>query len=122
MRDEPDQAYELALQGLALSRETGYRFGSGWAARLLGQVALARGAFVTAVKHLREALVIFTDISARFEMGRTYLVLSELAYCQGAYQEASMHIEEALALFTTSQAPAYINRAAHRARELASQT
>jgi hypothetical protein len=113
-----DKAHDLALQGLTLCSETDYRIGVGWAQRVLGRIAWARGILTPAEQHVREALAIFTTLPARFEIGRTHLLLLDLVHLQVRDAEAAKHSATAIELFATSHAPMYLERSEHRMHEL----
>lgn len=113
-----ERAAHFAQQGLALARETRHQAGTAWAQRVLGTLALSRGALPAAGQHLRAALDGFSALPARFEIGRTHLALSELAHAQAHDALAQQHLSEAYHLFTALQVAPYVARAAHVAQQL----
>ena len=66
-----DKAESAATRCLALGRQIGFAWAVASAERLLGRIALGRGAHAAARAHLQEALQTFELIPARFEVART---------------------------------------------------
>jgi tetratricopeptide (TPR) repeat protein len=110
LQGEVARAQELALQGLAVGRETNHRYGVGLAQRVLGQIALGSGALPEAEVLLKDALGTFASIQARFEVGRTHLTLAQLASDRGDDQAAATHLKEARDLFNALQVRKYVER------------
>jgi tetratricopeptide (TPR) repeat protein len=103
-----DRAAKLAEEGLALARETGYRLSVGWAERLLGLIARARGSDEVALGFLEQALATFTVGSARFEAARTRLLLAELTARLGDAAGATRRLDEARCAFSALRIPTYL--------------
>lgn len=110
-----DEARELAVQALAVTESSNFRYGSGLAQRALGRVALAVGEHPEAEIRLGEALDSFRAIQAPFEVGRTLLDLALVIHSG----EAARHLGEAYRLFTELGVPRYAERAERLADDLA---
>jgi DNA-binding SARP family transcriptional activator/tetratricopeptide (TPR) repeat protein len=76
---EPEPARQAARQGLRIAREDGYRFGTAFNTRVLGQVALAEGRGDEARRYLAEALRRFDVMGARPEIARCHTLLADAA-------------------------------------------
>jgi tetratricopeptide (TPR) repeat protein len=113
-----DTAHALGQQGLTISRAASHRLGSGWAQRVLGQVAQAAGASAEAWRYGQEALATFSALPARFEVGRTHLALGEIAQAQDQHEAACQHVTEAHRLFQTLDVRPFAERAAQQAHAL----
>jgi tetratricopeptide (TPR) repeat protein len=112
-----ETALELASQGLELARLSGTVLGVGWAERILGHVAQARGALADAEEHLEEALRTFTATEAGFELARTRLDLAAIVWAQGRRETGATLLVEAHRQFRALDVPRWVERAAERARE-----
>ncbi|HZY30842.1 MAG TPA: hypothetical protein VFF86_04285, partial [Candidatus Methylomirabilis sp.] len=110
LNGESEKARDLAMQGLAITREAKSLYGVGWAQRALGRTALARGTLSDAKTHLDEAVQSFTSIDARYDLGRTHLDVAALAHAQGKQAEAATNLGHAHRLFTASRVPKYVER------------
>lgn len=109
------EARELAVQALAVTESSNFRYGSGLAQRALGRVALAVGEHPEAEIRLGEALESFRAIQAPFEVGRTLLDVALVARSG----EAARHLGEAYRLFTELGVPRYAEKTERLADDLA---
>ena len=112
-----EQARDLAIQGLEITRGAKFWYGIGLAQRALGRIAQASGALAVAKRYLSEALDTFTAIQARFEIGRTHLDLAAVVHAEGNQYAVATHLQEAHALFRALQAPTYVECTAQLARK-----
>jgi tetratricopeptide (TPR) repeat protein len=106
-----ETALELASQGLELARLSGTVLGVGWAERILGHIAQARGALADAEEHLEEALRTFTATEASFELARTRLDLAAVTWARGRREAAAMLLAEAHRQFRALDLPRWVERA-----------
>jgi class 3 adenylate cyclase/tetratricopeptide (TPR) repeat protein len=113
-----EHAKDLAERAVALTRQSGFRFGLGQALRALGQVVQRRGARAEARGHLEESLQTFAAIESRFEEGLTHLALADLAHTEWNPAARGSHLRRAHDLFVATGAVAYVQRVADRAAEV----
>ena len=109
------EARELAVQALAVTESSNFRYGTGLAQRALGRVAFAAGEHSEAEIRLGEALESFRAIQAPFEVGRTLLALALVAHSV----QAARHLGEAYRLFTELGVPRYAEKTERLADDLA---
>jgi DNA-binding SARP family transcriptional activator len=105
-----ERARELATRGLETTRESGHRYATAEARRILGRVAQARGELAEAETHLLAALDGFTAIEARVEIGRTHLALAQLVHDQARPGAVVDHLAAAHRLFGALRLPRYLQR------------
>ncbi len=111
LSDRIDDARERAMEGLRITSETRYRFGTAWAQRALGRIAAATGDLDQARTRFDEALRTQIAIHARHEIGRTHLDLATLAQREGRVDAVRAHLVEALRVFEELRVPRYVERA-----------
>ncbi len=115
----PAEARELAAEALAVTEEVRFRYGTGWAQRSLGRIALAEGELESSEAWLRRALQTFVEIRSPYEQARTMLDLA-VAVCRlGRAEEAAGHLGEARRRFRELGVPRYVARSEQLAAELA---
>lgn len=107
MQGDADRATKLAEEGLAHTRQTGYRLGVGWGERLLALIARRQGRSEEARSHLEQALATFTAAHAGFEAARTRLLLGELHAELGDADAAAALLDEAHRAFARLGIPKY---------------
>jgi tetratricopeptide (TPR) repeat protein len=117
LNGQVDKARELAIHGLKLVTDQRYAPALGLAQRALGRIAQAKGEFLEAETHLKEARATFESIHARFLAGRTHLDLAAVAHAQGNLAAGATHLREAHSLFTRLRVPEYVERTAQAARQ-----
>jgi tetratricopeptide (TPR) repeat protein len=117
MNNQLEQAQELAMQGLDLSRRIQQPRGSGLAQRTLGRIAHTSGNLAEAERHLQHALATFDAIQARYDLARTHLDLASLAHTQGNQDAATTHLSTAYAWFKKLQIPHWVERTEQLAQE-----
>jgi tetratricopeptide (TPR) repeat protein len=86
------------LEGLALKRELGDRWGMALCLRQLGLVAYSQGAYAEAHRLLSESLALSRAMGNPWSLAFSLNFLSRAAYAQGAYGEAQQLLQEGLAL------------------------
>jgi class 3 adenylate cyclase/tetratricopeptide (TPR) repeat protein len=94
-----DEAREVALECLEITREAKFPYGVAWAQRILGRIAQAAGDLSDAQIQLTEAASTFAAIGSRGELGRTHLALASLAAAQANRDAATTHLRKAAGLF-----------------------
>ena len=109
----------VALQALAASEGSNFRYGVGFAQRTLGRIAFKAADYTEANTWLNRALESFRAIEALFEIGRTHLDLALLAHAAGDREAASLQLGGAHRLFMKLRVPKYVERAELLARDLA---
>jgi tetratricopeptide (TPR) repeat protein len=91
-----EQACAQGEMGLALSKETGYQRGAGYAYWLVGSVALVEEAYVEAQQWLQKSVAVYRRVEVRHELGRTLAVLGVAARGLGNLPLTKQHLCEAL--------------------------
>ena len=105
-----ERAWDLAMQGLVVTRDANFRTGIGWAEQALGRIAQDRGDLDAAAAHLDAALGIFTASHSRYELGRTHLDLAALAHARHDREGVVQSLRAAHALFTSLHVPKWVGR------------
>jgi tetratricopeptide (TPR) repeat protein len=106
-----DRASDRARHGLDVATRSEAGLAIGWAQRILGRIAMARGALDAAGTHLKESRRVFESIEARHEVARTRLDLAAVAHATGQAGQAREHLEQALAWFAEHDLPTHVDRA-----------
>jgi predicted ATPase len=88
------------------------------ALRMLGRIALARGALTEAETHFQEVLQLHTTTERRSRVGDLALDLARLAHAQGNPQAVATHLHEALTLFSALRLPRWVEYTTQLASEL----
>jgi hypothetical protein len=114
---DTDKASTLARQGIEIVRNAKYRYGVGWAQRLLSRIAYSRGNLIGAMPNLQESLATFSSIQSRYDLARTHLDLASLAHTQNDQDAVTTHLSTASAWFKALQVPKWVERTEHLARE-----
>jgi predicted ATPase/class 3 adenylate cyclase len=117
LKGDTDKASTLASQGIEIVRNAKYRYGVGWAQRLLSRIAYSRGNLIEAMIHLQEALATFSSIQSRYDLTRTHLDLALLAHTQDNQDTTTTHLSTAYAWFKKLQVPKWVERTEQLARE-----
>ena len=113
-----EKARTLVTQGLQISREAKYPYGTAWAQLALGRIAQAAGSLLEAEATLKEALHGFATMGARFMLGRTHLAMAELALARANRDAVGTHLTQAHHLFHTLRIPKYVERTERFAQQL----
>ncbi len=93
------RAAALGEEGLALSRQMGYKLGIGHSLHTLAVVARRRGDDVRAAALGEESLAVVRDIGYKWGIAHALDTLGDLARHQGDYERAAALLEESLGLF-----------------------
>jgi hypothetical protein len=105
-------ARALAAQSLALTEETGFVKGRGWALQALGRIAHGTGDRHQARDRLIEALDVAQSIGAPLESASVHLSLAEVALGDpSALPAVTAHLQEAHRLAAAGKAWWYVERA-----------
>ena len=119
LSDQHQEAHDLAMRGLEITKAAKFSYGVGWAHRTLGRIAMVKGFLAEAQTHLDGALRIFGQHQARYELARTHLDLAGLAHARGDRDVAATHLREAHNLFRALLVPKYVERTERLARAFA---
>jgi tetratricopeptide (TPR) repeat protein len=95
-------------KSLALFNEVRNKWGQGIVSASLGELALATGAYGSAERHFKQALVLGRDTSDKDSIGTGHGRLGRLFRAQGDYEQAAMHFEQQLMLFRQLDNPSMI--------------
>lgn len=103
-----NQARQVGGEAVAVSRDSGSRFGLGWALRALGRAAGDEDRASEAEASLADALRAFEETDARFEAARSRLDLATSAHRRGNARDAAQHLHEAHAVFEALGVPRWL--------------
>ena len=95
---ENDKARQTLEEALELAEDCGYRYHSGWAQRLLGEVALETNP-APAAHHFEKSIAVLKEIKAENELAMAYAGYGRFHKQQGNIAEAREYLTNALEIF-----------------------
>ncbi len=105
------KAAHMFEKSLALYIDVRNKWGESEASTVLGEVALATGAYEPAERRYQRALALGHDIDDKDSIARLHARLGRLSRSQGDYQQAAVHIEQQLTIYRQLDNPSMVAEA-----------
>jgi len=98
MAGKDDKARRTLEESLGMANQCGARYYSGWAQRLLGEIALKANPDQATI-HFEQSIAVFGEIKAENELALAYAGYGRLQLQQSQFAQAREHLTKALEIF-----------------------